>query len=122
MTDLSDVERIALTFPETVCEGRGCGVRGKGFCWTYMEKVLGQRGRTEHLDVLAVRVANEDEKQALIAADPAKFFTDDHYRGFPAVLVRLPEIDADELAELLEEAWRIKAPKTLLKAFTSPRA
>ncbi len=54
---------------------------------------------------------------ALLAADLAKFFTDDHYRGFPAVLVRLPALDADELAELIEEAWRIQAPKTVAQAF-----
>ncbi len=117
MTDTSDVERIALTFPETVHEDTGFHVKSKGFCWYYAEKVPGQKGRTLHLDVLAIRVANNDEKEALIAADPAKFFTDDHYRGFPAVLVRLTEIEADELAELIEEAWRIKAPKTLVKAF-----
>ncbi|WP_395145611.1 hypothetical protein [Armatimonas sp.] len=58
---------------------------------------------------------------ALLAADPAKFFTDDHYRGFPAVLVRLPALDADELAELIEEAWRIQAPKTLVREFDLPR-
>ena len=115
MTDTDDVERIALSFPETVHEGTGFRVRKKGFCWYYAEKVAGQRGRTLHDDVLAVRVANEDEKQALIASDPAKFFTDDHYKGFPAILVRLPAIDTDELAELIEEAWRIQATKALLK-------
>ena len=115
MTDTDDVERIALSFPETVHEGTGFRVRKKGFCWYYAEKVPGQKGRTLHDDVLAVRVANEDEKQALLAADPAKFFTDDHYRGFPAVLVRLPALDADELAELIEEAWHIQAPKTVAR-------
>ncbi|WP_394793375.1 MmcQ/YjbR family DNA-binding protein [Armatimonas sp.] len=117
MTDTDDVERIALSFPETFHEDTGFRVRKKGFCWYYAQKVPGVKGRTLHLDVLAVRVANEDEKQALIAADPTKFFTDDHYRGFPAVLVRLPALDADELAELIEEAWRIQAPKSLVREF-----
>jgi hypothetical protein len=117
MTNTDDVERIALSFPETVHEDTGFRVRQKGFCWYYAEKVPGQKGRTLHDDVLAIRVANEDEKQALIAADPAKFFTDDHYRGFPAILVRLPAIDTDELAELIEDAWRIQAPKTLVREY-----
>jgi hypothetical protein len=64
-----------------------------------------------------VRVSGEDEKQALLAADPAKFFTDDHYRGYPAILVRLPEVDVAELTELLTDAWRIQAPRSLVKAF-----
>jgi hypothetical protein len=104
MTNTNDVERIALSFPETFHEETGFRVRQKGFCWYYAEKVPGQKGRTLHDDVLAVRVANNDEKAALIAADPA-------------ILVRLTEIDADELAELIEDAWRIQAPKALVKAF-----
>jgi len=65
--------------------------------------------------VLAVRVANEPEKQMLLASDDEKFFTEPHYNGFPAVLVRLAELDAEELTELLTDAWRTKAPKKLLK-------
>jgi len=53
----------------------------------------------------------------LIAADPEKFFTEPHYNGFPAVLVRLPAIDDEELAELLTDAWRCLAPRALVKAF-----
>ena len=67
--------------------------------------------------MLAVRVANDAEKQMLIAADPEKFFTEPHYNGFPAVLVRLPAIDDEELAELLTDAWRCLAPRALVKAF-----
>ena len=121
MTNTEDVERIALSFPETVHEDTGFRVLKKGFCWYYAQKVPGQKGRTLHEDVLAVRVKNEDEKQALIASDPAKFFTDDHYRGFPTVLVHLPELDTDELAELIEDAWRIQAPKRLAQAFDAAR-
>jgi hypothetical protein len=45
--------------------------------------------------------------------DPAKFFTEPHYNGFPAVLVRLPAIGAAELAELITDAWRCQAPRAL---------
>ena len=67
--------------------------------------------------MLGVRVAGEAEKQMLIAADPEKFFTEPHYNGFPAVLVRLAAIDVEELRELLTDAWRCQAPKDLVRRF-----
>ena len=66
--------------------------------------------------VLAVRVANLNEKNLMIAAEPAKFFTEPHYNGYPAVLVRLAEVSAKELRPLLVEAWRCIAPTALRKA------
>ena len=68
-------------------------------------------------EVLCVRVDGESEKQALLAMDPVKFFTTDHYNGYPAVLVRLPTIKAVELAELIVDAWRTRAPADLIRAF-----
>jgi hypothetical protein len=50
----------------------------------------------------------------LLAADPEKFFTEPHYNGYPAVLVRLAAVDEPELRELLVDAWRIQAPKPLV--------
>ena len=120
MVTESDVRRIALGLPEAVEEAGerlSFVVAGKGFAWSWMERVEPKKPRVENRGVLAVRVQNEDEKQALIAADPEKFFTEDHYNGFPAVLVRLSAIDSDELEELLTDAWRIKAPRRLLKEF-----
>jgi hypothetical protein len=49
----------------------------------------------------------------LLALDPVKFFTEPHYNGFPAVLVRLPAVTARELRPLIAEAWRCQAPKDL---------
>ena len=45
----------------------------------------------------------------LLGSDPVKFFTEPHYNGFPAVLVRLPEVGEDELRELITDAWRCQA-------------
>ncbi len=104
-----------MRLPGTVCTDNAIEIGGKGFAWTYTEVVPKQKGRTTHPDVLAIRTTDLDEKDALIASDPEKFFTDPHYRGYPAVLTRLPLIDEDELDELLETAWRTKAPKKLLK-------
>jgi len=117
MADVDDVRRIALSFPATTQSGSGFGVNEKGFAWFYQEKVEGQRGRVERRDVLAVRVPNLWEKDALIASDAEKFFTTAHYNGYPAILVRLPAIGTDELTELLTEAWRSRAPRPLVRAF-----
>ena len=117
MVRREDVRDIALTFPESVENGAAFEVGGKGFAWTFSEKVEGVKGRVLRPDVLAVRVASGDEKEALLASDPEKFFTVPHYNGFPAVLVRLAAIGSEELAELLEEAWRTRAPRKVVAAF-----
>jgi len=60
-------------------------------------------------------VAGQGEKAMLLASDPDKFFTEPHYNGFPAVLVRLPAIGEDELRELITDAWRSQAPRQLVR-------
>lgn len=62
-------------------------------------------------EVLAVWVGSEDEKDALIDLDQDVFFTEPHYDGYPAILVRLPRIDLELLRKLLTDAWRLRAPK-----------
>lgn len=119
MADSADVRRIARALPQTTVDADGTDFRvhGKGFAWSYRERVATQRARVVRADVLAVRVANDSEKQTLLAADPAKFFTTDHYHGYPAVLVRLGEVDTAELRELLTDAWRVMAPRRLVADF-----
>ncbi len=115
------MRRIALALPEVVeSDDRfGFSVRHgatfKGFAWVWLERVEPKRPRVPRPDVLAVRVANLVEKEGLISADPARFFTEPHYNGFPAVLVRLAEVDEDEMRELLTDAWRCQAPQSLVK-------
>ena len=53
----------------------------------------------------------------LLVTAPATYFLTDHYRGYPAVLVRLTVADAAGLAPLLEEAWRQVAPKRMLQEY-----
>jgi hypothetical protein len=125
MATQEDVRRIALALPETAegADGFGFSVRNgtkhKGFAWVWMKRVQPKEPRVPQPDVLAVRVANNQEKETLIAADPDKFFTEPHYNGFPAVLVRLPAIEPDELREVLTDAWRTQAPKALVRDFDS---
>lgn len=59
---------------------------------------------------------------ALIADDPAVYFTTPHFDGYPAVLVQLGEIGVPELTGLVTEAWLAQAPKTLVRAFLTNEA
>jgi hypothetical protein len=116
-TGADDVHRIALALPHAVQDGTKRGYRvdgGKAFAWTWKNRVDPKRARIEQLDVFAVRVADEGEKQALLASDPATFFTEPHYDNYPAVLVRLDAVEEDELTELLTDAWRAAAPRRLV--------
>ena len=68
-------------------------------------------------DILGARVADEGVKFALIADEPDVFFTTPHFDGYPAVLVKLAEIDELGLRELIVEAWLTQAPKRLVQEF-----
>lgn len=68
-------------------------------------------------DLLVIRTANDDDKRALVEAD-GPFFTIPHFNGYNAVLVqlsRLGEVSRDELAEVIADAWRACAPKSMVK-------
>ncbi len=62
-----------------------------------------------------------DEKEALLAAGDQAFYTTPHYDGYAAILIDLDRVDRDQLAELIEEAWRIKAPAKLKKVSRARR-
>jgi len=81
-------------------------VRGKFVC----------RLRTNP-EALVMRVVDMGEREALLQGDPETFFSTPHYDGYPAVLVRLERVDPVELAELIEDAWRLQAPKKLIAEF-----
>jgi hypothetical protein len=118
-----DVRRIALALPHTVeAKDRfAFSVRNKdkekGFVWVWLERLDPKKARVPNPRVVAIRVPDDAEKQALLATNSEKFFTEDHYNGFPAVLVRLAAIRARELEELITDAWRTMAPKALVKQF-----
>jgi hypothetical protein len=122
MATQADVRRIALALPETEEEkGRfAFSVRAKGklkgFAWVWLERVDPKKARVPNPAVLAVRVASLNDKNLMIAAEPKKFFTEPHYNGYPAVLVRLAEVSVAELRPLLAEAWRCQAPASVRKA------
>jgi hypothetical protein len=121
MANQEDVRRIALLLPGTH-EGEdkfafsvGDGDKQKGFAWVWMERKEPGKPRVPRPDVLAIRVKDLAEKAALLAGDPERFFTEPHYNGFPAVLVRLPRVTRAQLQRLLEGAWRCQAPRGKVK-------
>ncbi|HET7531790.1 MAG TPA: MmcQ/YjbR family DNA-binding protein [Nocardioidaceae bacterium] len=118
MADENDVRRIAATLPETEVDVDGAGqlkvtFRGKLLAWTWLERPDPKGPRVPNPSVLALRVAGQGEKEELLASEPRIFFTEPHYDGYPAVLARLDAIDADELGELITDAWRLRAPKRM---------
>jgi Uncharacterized protein conserved in bacteria len=118
MATREDVRRIALSLPEAREEaGFAFAVAGRGFAWPWMERLDPKKARVPNLEVMGVRVANELEKQALLSLDTDIFFTEPHYDGYPAVLVRLPAIDLELLEQVLTDAWRCRAPKKLAATF-----
>jgi hypothetical protein len=79
-----------------------------------MERLDPKRARVPNREVIAVRVAGEMDKQVLLDLDGSVFFTEPHYDGYPAVLVRLRAIELELLREILARAWRSRAPKRVL--------
>ena len=119
MATQADVRRIALSLPETeetenhfAFSVRNKG-KLKGFVWVWKERIAPRKARVPQPKVIAIRVANQFDKDFLLSLDPAKFFTEPHYNGFPAVLVRLPAVSVRELRPPITEAWRCQAPKDL---------
>jgi hypothetical protein len=116
MATQADVRRIALSMRDTEEAKNDFAFsvmnkgKLKGFAWVWKERVIPKKPRVPNPDVLAVRVANLGQRDALLAADTKKFFTEPHYAGFPAVLVRLAAVSVADLKVLLAEAWRCQAP------------
>jgi hypothetical protein len=112
MAGWADVAAIGARFPG-VEEGTSYGtpslkVRGKFLC----------RLRTNP-DALVMRVIDLADREALLKGEPDIYFTTPHYDGYPAVLVRLEKIAPEALAELIEDAWRVQAPKRTVAAYDS---
>jgi hypothetical protein len=85
-------------------------VRKKSFC-----------RMKEDGETLVVRVVDLEDKEALLRSDPDVFFTTPHYDGWPYVLVRLAQVERGQLRELIEDAWRLSAPKRVLAAYDAER-
>lgn len=111
-----DVRELALALPGTI-EKPSYGTPG----FRVKDRLFARIWDDED-GVLVLWTGSTDEKEGLIAADPGRFFTTSHYDGHPHVLVRLAAVDRGALADLLEEAWAVRAPKRLREAHEADRA
>jgi hypothetical protein len=116
VADWENVREIATALPEVeeyVSHGQpSFRVRGKLFAWMSPKR--------EAEGAFVVRV-DRDEKRLILESDPEVYFETPHYRGYPAVLIHLDRIDRDELAERIEDAWLIQAPKRLAGEYLATR-
>lgn len=106
-----------MTWDEAV--SIGCALPGVEVSTSYGTPALKVRGklmarlRSEAEGGLVV-MCGMDEKEALLASGDPAFFTIPHYDGYGSIVVDLAKVDRTHLAELLEDAWRAKAPKRLV--------
>jgi len=114
MADQETVRRLAMALPQVVDISKGGDhiafelADGGRLVWTFLRRVHPKKARVPDPEVVAIHCQVE-RKEMLVEAAPDRYFDDDHYRGFPAVMVRLAAIDDDELAAMLQAAWRLSA-------------
>ncbi len=109
MATLATVRKLALALPD-VSEGTSYGTAA-----FRVRKKLFARLRDD--DAVLVARSDFDVRDSLIETNPEVYFTTDHYRNYDWVLVRLGRIKRAELAEVLEDAWRMRAPERLLAEY-----
>ena len=116
---------MAMELPE-VTEGERHGhltwyVNGKAFAWVrpFSKADIRRFGAVSPPDgpILAVRVEDLAEKEAILSARPTSFFTIPHFDGYAAVLIQLPLVTERALREALEDGWLACAPPSLARDY-----
>jgi hypothetical protein len=132
MATMADLDELAMAMPlvtkEVSDDGRPAyHVHGKLFCFhrgrrpDAIDEATGERLE----DVLMFRVADQDEKELLLGGRPDVFFTTPHFNGYPAVLVRIGDLermDVEELQDIVIDAWVTRAHKRVAKAWLAEHA
>jgi hypothetical protein len=132
MATMADLDELALSLPATTKELTDDGrpkylAHGKMFCFHRGRRPDAVDSETgERLaDVLMFRVPDLDVKELMLADDRGVFFTTPHFNGYPAVLMRIPDlerIDREELEDLVVEAWLTRAQKRVARAWLAEHA
>ena len=124
---MADLDELALAMPEATKEVSEDGrpsyfVHGKMFCFHRSRRpdAVDPETRERLDDVLMFRVEDVGVKELMLADPRGVFFTTPHFHGYPAVLMRIPELarlDRDELREVVVEAWLTRAQKRVARAW-----
>jgi len=129
MVSLEELARLASDLPD-VTEGERWGnrtwdVAGKTFAWErpFSKADIKRFGDQTPPDgpIVAVRVEDLDEKEAVLAADTRGVFTIQHFNGYPAVLIQLRTVTKRALRELLADGWLACAPPALAEQYLKGR-
>ena len=124
MQTFDDVARMAMALPE-VTEGedkhrhghRTWEIGGKTFAWerSFSKADIKRYGAQTPPEgpILAIRTADLAEKEGILAANPAAFFTIPHFNGYKAYLIQLDNVDAGTLRDALTDGWLAVAPRAL---------
>jgi hypothetical protein len=125
VVSLDDVAGLVLEFPEAT-EGarhgnRTWSVNGKAFAWErpFTKADIKRFGAETPPEgpILAVRVEDLVEKEAVLAGQPKAFFTIPHFEGYAAVLIQLRRVSRTSLREALLDGWLACAPPRLTRAY-----
>jgi hypothetical protein len=128
MATIDDVARLSAQLPEVVLGERHGNrtwfVRGKPFAWDrpFSRADVRRFGAQTPPEgpILAVRVTDLGEKEAVLATASSAFFTIPHFDGFPAVLIRLQTVEEDELKDALIDGWLACAPDEVAASYLRP--
>jgi hypothetical protein len=132
MTTMADLDELALALPGTTKEVSEDGrpaymAEGKAFAFHRSQRpdAVDPDTGERMADVLMFRTPDLDVKELLLSDERGIYFTTPHFRGYPAVLVRIPDLerlDRDELGDLLADAWLTRAKKSVAKAWLAEHA
>jgi len=129
MVNVDEAARMALALPQ-VTEGERHGhrtwsVAGKAFAWErpFSKADIRRFGDASPPDgpILAVRVGDLGEKEAVLAAQPRAFFTIPHFDGYSAVLIQLKAVTKAALREAIVDGWLACAPAALATDYIEQR-
>jgi hypothetical protein len=130
MVSVDEVARVAMDLPE-VTEGERHGnrtwfVAGKAFAWERPYSLADLRrfgdARPPEGPILAVRVEDLGEKEAVLTANRKAFFTIPHFDGYSAVLIQLETVTKAALRDAIVDAWLACAPGKLADAYIEQKA